>query len=134
MYFGGMEMTYPEVYSKLNFETAIIIFLKKNGEVRVMFGTRNLNTVSLVYGFQGQKLGGHDTRCNINNGNVAVFDMVAGDARAFNIERLIDIQFVGVISTKEEYDEQFAKFVQFRQEYMATHSSMIDMDTFGGAQ
>ena len=127
-------MTYPEVFSKLTYETATIIFLKKNGEVRLMFGTRNLNTISLVYGFQGQKLGGHDTRCNINNGNVAVFDLVAGDARSFHIDRLIDIQFMGVLSTKEEYDAAFEKFANFRQEYESTHPMTITMDTFGGAQ
>lgn len=127
-------MTYPEVFSKLTFETAIIVFLKKNGEVRIMLGTRNLNTVGLLYGFQGQKLGGHDTRCNINNGNVAVFDMIAGDARSFNIERLIDIQFMGVVSSKEEYDSILSRYSAFKSDYESTNEMTITMDTFGGAK
>lgn len=122
-------MTYPEVYSKLCYETALIVFLKKNGEVRLMLGTRNLNTVALLYGFQGNVLGGHDTRCNINNGNVAVYDMIAGDARSFNIDRLLDIQFAGVITTKEQYDEVLKKFVKFKDEYEKNKPMRVDMDT-----
>lgn len=122
-------MTYPEVYSKLCYETALIVFLKKNGEVRLMLGTRNLNTVALMYGFQGNVLGGHDTRCNINNGNVAVYDMIAGDARSFNIDRLLDIQFAGVITTKEQYDEVLNKFVKFKDEYEKNKPMRVDMDT-----
>lgn len=122
-------MTYPEIYSKLCYETALIVFLKKNGEVRLMLGTRNLNTVALLYGFQGNVLGGHDTRCNINNGNVAVYDMIAGDARSFNIDRLLDIQFAGVITTKEQYDEVLNKFVKFKDEYEKNKPMRVDMDT-----
>lgn len=122
-------MTYPEVYSKLCYETALIVFLKKNGEVRLMLGTRNLNTVALLYGFQGNVLGGHDTRCNINNGNVAVYDMIAGDARSFNIDRLLDIQFAGVITTKEQYDEVLNKFVKFKDDYEKNKPMRVDMDT-----
>ena len=122
-------MTYPEVYSKLCYETALIVFLKKNGEVRLMLGTRNLNTVALLYGFQGNVLGGHDTRCNINNGNIAVYDMIAGDARSFNIDRLLDIQFAGVITTKEQYDEVLKRFVKFKDEYEKNKPMRVDMDT-----
>ena len=94
-----------------------------------MLGTRNLNTVALLYGFQGNVLGGHDTRCNINNGNVAVYDMIAGDARSFNIDRLLDIQFAGVITTKEQYDEVLKKFVKFKDEYEKNKPMRVDMDT-----
>ena len=60
-----MNYNYAEVFSKLTYELAFIVFLKKDGTVRLMLGTRNLNTVSLEYGFQGKALGGHDNRCNI---------------------------------------------------------------------
>lgn len=126
-------MTYPEIFSKLTYETAIIIFVKKNGEVRLMLGTRNLNTVSLIYGFQGNVLGGHDNRCNINNGNVAVFDMIAGDARSFSVNRLVSIEFCGMINTKEEYDALLQKYVAFKSEYEKTNPMMITIDTFGGS-
>ena len=123
-------MTYPEIYSRLTYDTAVIVFLKKNGEVRIMLGTRNLNTVSLLYGFQGQVLGGHDTRCNINNGNVAVFDMVIGDARSFSVDRVLDIQFAGVINNKEEYDKVLEGFVKFKEEYENTKPMTLDMNSF----
>mgnify|MGYP006342627191 CR=1 FL=1 len=123
-------MTYPEIYSKLTFETAAIVFLKKNGEVRIMLGTRNLNTVSLLYGFQGQTLGGHDNRCNIKNGNIAVFDMVIGDARSFSVDRLLDIQFAGVINTKEEYDKVFNDFMKFKENYEKTKPMTMDLNSF----
>lgn len=118
-------MTYPEVFSKLTYETAIIVFFKRTGEIRIMLGTRNLNTISLIHGFQGQALGGHDNRCNINNGNVAVYDLVLGDARSFNIDRLIDIEFSGIISTKEQYDSLLAKFNKFKDAYEKTNPMHI---------
>ena len=121
-------MTYPETFSRLTFETAVIVFLKKNGEVRLMLGTRNLNTVSLLYGFQGAKLGGHDNRCNITNGNLAVFDLVVGDTRSFNIDRLLSIDFVGEIRTIEQYNEVLEKYVAFKKEYEAINPMIIFMD------
>ena len=110
-------MKYAEVFSRLTFETAFIIFLKKDGTVRLMLGTRNLHTVELLYGFQGRELGGHDNRCSINNGNVAVFDLILGEARSFNIDRLVDIEFHGVVNNKEGLDSLIEKFSTFRKEY-----------------
>ena len=129
-------MNYAEVFSKLTYETAAIVFLKKDGTVRIMLGTRNLNTINLLYGFQGGVLGGHDNRCNIKNGNLAVYDMIVGDARSFNIERLIDIQYAGVVETKEQYDNVLANFVQFKEEYERTKPMQLEMDLFdnGGNQ
>lgn len=118
-------MNYAEVFGRLVFETAIVIFMKKDGTIRTMLATRNLQTVALVYGFQGNVLGGHDNRCNIGNGNVAVFDMIAGDARSFNIDRLISIEYFGELKTREEYDEALKKFVDFKNKY---ESKMITMD------
>lgn len=127
-------MTYPEVYSRLNFETAVITFFKKDGQIRVMLGTRNLSTVSLKYGFQGTSLGGHDKRCNINNGNVAVFDMVLGEARSFNIDRLIDIQFAGVISTEADYENVLKNYIKYQTEYEKNNPKNIDLDSMDKIQ
>lgn len=120
--------TYPEVFSRLTYETAIIIFLKKNGEVRSMLATRNLNTVAIKNGFQGGVLGGHDKKCNINNGNVAVYDLIKCDARSFNIDRLIDIEYLGEIKTDEEYEEAFAKFLEFKKKY--DEQTKVETDMF----
>lgn len=123
-------MTYPEVFSRLTYETAAIVFLKKDGTVRIMLGTRNMETISLIHGFQGQKLGGHDNRCNINNGNLAVFDMIIGDARSFNIDRLLDIQFAGIINKREQYDNVLQNFVKYKEDYEKTKPMQIDINSF----
>lgn len=110
-------MTYPEIFSRLTFETAIVTFIKKNGKVRVMLCTRNLNTASLKYGFKGQELGGHDNRCNINNGNIAVIDLIIGEARSFSITRLVDVQWCGVVGNNSDMDVLIEKFSNYRKEY-----------------
>ena len=110
-------MKYAEVFSRLTYETAFLIFLKRDGTVRLMLGTRNLHTVELLYGFKGKELGGHDTRCSINNGNIAVFDLVVGEVRAFNIDRLVDITFNGIINSKAELEDLMGKFMEFKSKY-----------------
>ena len=90
-------MTYPEVFSRLTFETAIVTFIKKNGEVRVMLCTRN--------------------RCNINNGNIAVIDLIIGEARSFSITRLVDVQWCGVVGNESDMDVLIEKFSKYRKEY-----------------
>lgn len=120
-------MTYPEVFSKLTYETAFIVFLKKDGNVRLMLCTRNLNTVALAYGFMGKGLGGHDNRCNINNGNIAVIDLALGEARSFHIDRLVDIQFKGIVDSKEQLDKLAAEFMEFRDAYEQTKPMKMDM-------
>lgn len=126
--------TYPEVFSKLTYETAIITFLKKDGSIRVMLGTRNLDTISLKYGFQGASLGGHDNRCNIKNGNVAVFDLILGESRAFNIERLVDINYIGIITNIGELDNKIAEYIEYKNKYEENNSMVLDMNTFDGGK
>lgn len=122
-------MDYAEVYRRLSYETAVITFLKKDGTVRIMLGTRNLNTVDLKYGFQGPVLGGHDRRCNINNGNMAVFDLAIGDARSFSISRVLDIQWAGMVDTIEKYDEVFNNYVEYKNKYESSKPTQIDLDS-----
>lgn len=122
-------MTYPEVYSRLCYETAFIVFLKKDGTIRLMLCTRNLNTVALQYGFQGKALGGHDNRCNISNGNIAVFDLALGEARSFNIDRLVKIEFKGIVSTAEQLEEVTGEFLEFKAEYEKSQPMELDMDS-----
>lgn len=121
-------MQYAEVFSRLTYETAFLVFLKKDGSVRLMLATRNLNTVSLMHGFQGRALGGHDNRCNIKNGNLAVIDLALGEARSFHIDRLVDIQYQGVITTLDELNNAAAKFMQFKEEYEKTKPMEINLD------
>lgn len=121
-------MDYATIYSRLTYETAGVIFMKKNGEIRLMLCTRNLKTVEIAYGFKGTELGGHDRRCNINNGNIAVIDMYLGEARSFNVERLVDIEFYGEIKTKEQLDEISEQFSEFSKKYSNAQESGLTMD------
>lgn len=119
---------YTEVYRGITYDTAILIFMKKNGDIRIMLGTRNLKTVELKYGFQGRALGGHDNRCNINNGNIAVFDMMLGETRSFNISRLIHFQPIGLIDSNEKLDEASEIYSDFKEKYEAEQPTKLDMD------
>lgn len=123
-----MLFKYPEVFSKLTYETAYLIFLKKDGSIRLMLATRNLSTVALRWGFQGKVLGGHDNRCNINNGNVAVFDLLLGDARSFSIDRLVSIEYMGIVDSIERLNEVADSFLKFKEEYEKTQPMTMTMD------
>lgn len=125
-------ISYPELFSKLTYETALVTFLKKDGTIRVMLCTRNLDTISLNFGFQGHALGGHDNRCNIKNGNMAVFDLIIGEARSFSTSRLIDVIFSGIITNKEDLDKCIESYKEFKEKYEASHQMTLNMDTFDG--
>lgn len=118
---------YSEIYCKLSYETAIVVFLKKNGDIRTMLATRNLNTAGLLHGFMGRELGGHDNRCNITNGNLAIIDLILGQARSFNIERLIDIGYLGVLNTKEDIEKAILAFEEFKAKYEANRISVDEL-------
>lgn len=122
-------MTYPEVFSRLTFETAILVFMKKNGDVRLMLGTRNINTIAIKYGFQGSALAGHDNRCSIKNGNVAVFDLILGEARSFHIDRLVSIEFLGEIKDEAALNDAAARYSQFEAEYNKSKPTEITMES-----
>lgn len=121
-------MRYAEIFSKLTYEIGILIFFKKDGTIRIMLATRNLKIIELEYGFQGAALGGHDNKCNINNGNLSVFDVIIGEARSFNINRLVDIQYCGIPSSKEELGEIILKYQDFKRNYESTQNMELTMD------
>lgn len=113
-------MKYSEVYSKLCYESATVVFLKKDGTIRTMLATRNLHTAKLEYGFLGGALGGRDTKCNINNGNLAVIDLLIGEPRTFNIERLLSIDYYGIIDSKDKLNQAAEKHLEFKKKYDST--------------
>lgn len=123
-----MAYTYPEIYNKLSYEVATVIFMKKDGTIRIMLATRNINTAALEYGFKGGELGGRDNKCNINNGNVAVIDMLIGEPRIFHIDRLVSVEYHGVVGTKEELDKAVEKHLQFKKAYEDTQPMELTME------
>lgn len=106
--------SYSEVYNRLSTETCVVVFKKKDDTIRVMLATRNLITSGLDYGLLKGLLDGHDKRCNIRNGNVGVIDLTIGEGRAFNIDRVVDILWLGDIRTKEELESAFDKFMEIK--------------------
>lgn len=122
-----MQYSYAELFRELTVNTGIVVFFKKNGDVRVMLCTRNLRTVEIQYGFQGKALGGHDNRCNIGNGNMAVFDLVVGDARSFNIDRVVYAEIVGEVKNKEQLEVAVEKYIEIKEHYKK--STAIGMDS-----
>lgn len=121
-------LTYPEIYMNLQQQTAIVHFFKKNGDIRVMLATRNLATAEILYGFLGGQLAGHDARCNIKNGNFAVIDLAIGEGRSFALERLVNIEFLGEITTKDELDAAFEKFNAYSNVVESTQPKEITLD------
>lgn len=122
-----MSFAYSEVYNRLSTETGVVKFRKKDGTLRVMLCTRNLITANLDYGMLKGLLDGHDKRCNIRNGNIGVIDLTIGEGRAFNIERVISIDWLGDIRTKEDLDKAFDVFMNIKNN--SDVSSQISMDT-----
>ena len=103
-------MDYGELFTRLSYETALVAFFKKDGSVRLMLGTRNIKTAALEHGNLGGLLDGHDKRCNIKNGNLAVVDLVLGECRSFNVGRLINVHWFGEVNTQERFDEVLKEF------------------------
>lgn len=118
---------YAEVFGRLNFETAIIVFLKKNGDVRIMLGTRNMGTI-LLDNPDSRGMAGRDGRCTIDNGNIAVYDLIIDEPRVFNISRLVSIDFLGSIDTTSKMDEIVEKFSQFKEGYELTSPMTLSME------
>lgn len=111
---------YQEIYRRLLTETAEIVFIKSNGQIRTMLATRNAISAE-HFGFDipfvKACIGNHDKRCNINNGNMAVVDLIIGEGRSFNIERLVSINWVGEVDSKERADAVYRNFKEFEERY-----------------
>lgn len=121
-------MKYSEVFQKLTYELAIVEFEKKDGTTRIMLATRNIGIGELEHQRLIGALNGHDKRCNIKNGNMAVIDMVIGECRSFNIDRVIQIKWLGEVSNREEYDKAYEVFRARKKEFESTVNKSISID------
>lgn len=109
-------VSYSDAEAILTDSVAIVIFLKKNGEIRVMLCTRCLAVASQRMRFAGTALNSHDNKCNRSNGNLAVIDLEIGEPRSFNISRLVAIQPIEV-RFYGQYEEAMAQVNRIREEY-----------------
>lgn len=91
---------YGETYRRLLNELALVAFIKSNKRTRFMLATRNLRIANLMWPDNNLKylLNGFDYRCNIHNKNLAVIDLMIGDCRSFNTDRVTDIRWLGEIT------------------------------------
>lgn len=129
---------YQQIYRRLLEETAAIVFIKADGTVRLMLGTKSIKEAEL-FGFDrplmSANLNSHDKRCGVSNGNMSVIDLKIGEGRSFNIQRLVSITWYGEIETKEKADEVYRDFKEFELEYgksrpkTATMDDLIELDS-----
>ena len=124
----NQNISYGELYMRLASETAMIRFLKKNGEIRLMLATRNMDTASSLYDYLGGQLAGHDKRCNIKNNNMAVIDLEIGEARSFSLDRLISVEFLGTLDTPAKVEEAFKTFNKSREDFENSIEKSMSMD------
>lgn len=122
-------MKYQDVYRELQSGVCIITFLKKDATIRNMLATRNTRIASIYGQFDARQFDGHDKRCNMDNGNIAVYDLIIDETRSFNIGRLISIKPLGDMHTRQEIDSAAEKFKQFDAEYKKLNPMSLDMST-----
>lgn len=118
---------YSKIYLELQTTVGLFIFFKKNGELRVMLGTRSLDIARIQYGWISGELGKMDNRCNISNGNLGLIDLSIGEGRCFNINRLSYYKNLGTVSTEEEYNNMITLFNRYNEEYKRNMSLSMDM-------
>ena len=102
-------MEYTEAYRRLSFEVLTVSFIKRDGSIRNMLCTRNLSVSSLIHQDLSRMLSGHDNRCNIKNGNMAVIDLEIGESRSFSVGRVIYEDWHGEVETLEELRDIMVK-------------------------
>lgn len=127
---------YQTVYRLLLMQVAEVVFVKSNGELRTMLCTRNIQLAHL-FGFDipymSANLSSHDKRCSIKNNNIAVIDLVLGEGRSFNIERLVSIHFFKSVDSTEQASKIRKDFVEFAQAYKKCHETGINIDELSNA-
>lgn len=108
---------YTSIYREITSNAGIFIFMKKDNTIRVMLGTRNIDIAKIKFGWIPGELNKMESRCNRDNGNLAVIDLVIGEGRCFNMGRLIWYKPIGVIRNEQEFNEVLKEFVEFTKNY-----------------
>ena len=108
---------YVQMMHDLTYNLMLIIFVKKNGEERVMLATRNRDIYRMEYGDTYNAMNGMDNKCSIQNGNIACIDMVIGEARMFNMYRVLQSYIIGEPKNNAEYSAMFDRFMTFKEKY-----------------
>lgn len=115
----GQQLGEVKLYGKakylLEMGAAILVFRKKNDELRVMLCTRNIQTASLA---------GHGCALNSKNplkdeqaGNLLVTDLVAGEPRQINISRIVYSCWFSLATTAEEIEMLYESFKYIKEQW-----------------
>ena len=112
------EYEYGNTWGRLILETALIAFIKANGNARLMLCTRNLDTCEFMWKdkeFQ-YELTGFDGRCSRNNGNIAVVDLAIGECRSFNIDRVIASKRFGESNSESGMEKAIEEYEKMKED------------------
>lgn len=124
---SGEKLNYGEILYRLSEELALISFRKKDNTIRTLLCTRS---VRLLEKFTSNAecmvacLNGHDKRCNISNGNISAIDMIIEEPRSFNIERVLELNWLGKLESQEEFNAA----VELQRERAKVWCEFDDMD------
>lgn len=132
-----MNYKYSDLYNFLSEHTVLVVFLKKDGHPRCMLCTRCSATMRLCYEDRIPAFKGHDKRCSIDNGNIGVLDLMIGEPRSFNVDRILNIYDCGIISefcdlqNKMEYTTNFEANWKEQRGDADEHAENVMNDMFG---
>lgn len=107
MEFITTQNDYIQIRELLNTYTGVFWFQKKNGEKRVLIGTRNEDTIESLSGQYLRKvLEGHDRRNTFQTGTISLIDLSIFEPRSIPINRLYGIKWFGAL-TRFNCDEAY---------------------------
>lgn len=123
-----LNLDYGKTYGGLNFWAACVVFFKKGGELRVMLASRS-RAIAAIAGCADKvgQLNHRDSRCNIHNKNIGAIDLLLGEVRAFNTERVAWFEWVNV-RTPEELDQAILRAKQLEEQYKGKLKELETMD------
>ena len=103
----GQQLGEVKMYEKAKYllenGSAILVFRKKNNELRVMLCTRNFQTANLA-GFDA-RLNSRNTAKTEADVNLIVTELVLGETRQVNISRIVYSCWFTMASTQEEIEQ-----------------------------
>lgn len=113
-----LDNLYSSLLQALETVTIVVKFIKKDGSVRVLMGTRNKMTIQQICNVDlTGMLAGFDKKANIGNKNIPVVDLALGEVRTFCVSRLEGYQILGIVTTQNseaafEYYNQVVEDVE----------------------
>lgn len=115
----GQQLGPVTMYDKAKFllenGSAVLVFRKKNNELRVMLCTRNFQTANLAD--IDARLNSRNTAKSEADGNLIVTDLVLGETRQVNIARIIYSCWFTMASTQEEIEQLHTAYEYIKNQW-----------------